>query len=258
MDKKISDTLFAHRKAYGFSQEELAEKIGVSRQAVSKWERGESSPDTENLIAIAKLYNISIDELVFGDKSDCASQKETEAENLFEESDNQSKTYDKINVSPAGIHIVEKNGDEIQVGWKGIHIVEKNGVHIDKEGISVNKDGHIFNSKHSVNSKYYRFFKRFPFPILTTVLYILFGYFNICGGWELGWLIFLTIPLYYSLIDAIARKNASEFAYPILATIIYLYIGMVDSLWHPGWLVFLTIPIYYFLVEFIKRLYSKL
>ena len=56
------------RKTNGFSQEELAEKIGVSRQAVSKWENGESSPDTDNLIALASLYGITLDELVNGPK----------------------------------------------------------------------------------------------------------------------------------------------------------------------------------------------
>lgn len=255
MDKNVADKLFIHRKANGLSQEELAEKIGVSRQAVSKWERGETSPDTENLIALAKLYNTSLDELIFGQEASGNSNEEAEAEN-----DHSEKSGDKINVSPKGIHIIEKNGDEIRVGWKGVHIGSQDSdVHIDKNGVNVNKNGHIISStKPPINSKLYRAFQKFPYPILTVILYVLFGYFNILGGWGLGWLIFLTIPLYYSLITAFARKNASEFAYPVLAVIIYLYIGMVNSLWHPGWLIFLTIPIYYFLAEFIKKLCSKL
>ena len=55
------------RKQAGLSQEALAEKLGVSRQAVSKWERSESSPDTDNLIALAKLYGVSLDELLYVD-----------------------------------------------------------------------------------------------------------------------------------------------------------------------------------------------
>ena len=43
--------------------------MGVSRQAVSKWERGESSPDTDNLIAIANLYSVTLDELINGDSA---------------------------------------------------------------------------------------------------------------------------------------------------------------------------------------------
>ena len=47
-----------------FSQEELAERLGVSRQAVSKWESGASDPSTSNLLALAKLYGISAEELL--------------------------------------------------------------------------------------------------------------------------------------------------------------------------------------------------
>lgn len=46
------------------SQEELGEKLGVSRQAISKWESGQSTPDLKKLIAISELYNITIDSLV--------------------------------------------------------------------------------------------------------------------------------------------------------------------------------------------------
>ena len=65
MDVQIADRLVKLRTKHGFSQEELAGKIGVSRQAVSKWERAESSPDTDNLIALAKVYNLKIDDLIY-------------------------------------------------------------------------------------------------------------------------------------------------------------------------------------------------
>ena len=48
----------------GWSQEELANQLGVSRQAVSKWENGTSDPSTSNLIAIAKLFHITPEELL--------------------------------------------------------------------------------------------------------------------------------------------------------------------------------------------------
>ena len=54
------------RKESGLSQEELAEQLGVSRQAVSKWENGVSDPSTSNLIALAKLYGLSAEELLEG------------------------------------------------------------------------------------------------------------------------------------------------------------------------------------------------
>jgi transcriptional regulator with XRE-family HTH domain len=68
MNIEIANRLVQLRKKHGLSQEELAEKLGISRQAVSKWERAESSPDTDNLISIAKLYNVSLDELLQSDE----------------------------------------------------------------------------------------------------------------------------------------------------------------------------------------------
>lgn len=52
------------RKQHGLTQEAVAEKLGVSRQAVAKWERGECLPDIDNVIAIADMYEISVDSLV--------------------------------------------------------------------------------------------------------------------------------------------------------------------------------------------------
>ncbi len=52
------------RKQNGFTQEHVAEKLGVSRQAVAKWERGESVPDIENVIALADMYEVTVDSLV--------------------------------------------------------------------------------------------------------------------------------------------------------------------------------------------------
>jgi transcriptional regulator with XRE-family HTH domain len=57
------------RKEKGFSQEALAEKIGVTRQAVAKWELGQAHPDIENLIALSNLFSISIDRLIKSDPS---------------------------------------------------------------------------------------------------------------------------------------------------------------------------------------------
>ena len=60
----INDNLLALRKSHKFSQEYVAEKIGVSRQAVAKWENGESVPDISNCALLAELYNVTIDDLI--------------------------------------------------------------------------------------------------------------------------------------------------------------------------------------------------
>ena len=66
----LGNKLYRLRKNAGLSQEALADKLGVSRQAVSKWECGESLPDTDNLITISKLFGTSLDELVGNTESD--------------------------------------------------------------------------------------------------------------------------------------------------------------------------------------------
>ena len=78
MNIETAKRLYEYRKANGYSQEELAAKIGVSRQAISKWERSESSPDTENLIALAKLYGVTLDTLLMGEAEPSAAPKEPE------------------------------------------------------------------------------------------------------------------------------------------------------------------------------------
>lgn len=60
----IGNKLYSLRKEKGLSQEEVSNIIGVSRQTISKWESGLSIPDTDKLISISKLYNISIDKLL--------------------------------------------------------------------------------------------------------------------------------------------------------------------------------------------------
>lgn len=63
---KLEERLTALRKEKGLSQLELAEALGVSRQAVSRWEVGASAPGTENLLALSRLYGVPLDELVGG------------------------------------------------------------------------------------------------------------------------------------------------------------------------------------------------
>ena len=65
LDQKLfGEKLRKHRKKLGMTQEEVAEKIGVSAQAVSKWEAGDCLPDLFNLKAITDLYKISADVLL--------------------------------------------------------------------------------------------------------------------------------------------------------------------------------------------------
>ena len=61
---EFHNKLYHLRKQKGLSQEELANRLNVSRQTISKWEVGDSTPDMEKLIAISDMFQISLDELV--------------------------------------------------------------------------------------------------------------------------------------------------------------------------------------------------
>lgn len=60
----LGEVLKVKRTENKMTQEYVAEKLGVSRQAVSKWESGKSDPSTLNLISLADLYGVSVDELL--------------------------------------------------------------------------------------------------------------------------------------------------------------------------------------------------
>ena len=62
--RSLGEALKAHRTRCKMTQEFVAEAIGVSRQAVSKWESGASDPSTSNLLALAKLYSVSAEDLL--------------------------------------------------------------------------------------------------------------------------------------------------------------------------------------------------
>lgn len=60
----LKDNLVILRKLNNYSQEQIAEKIGISRQAYGKWESGESVPDIERCALLANIYGVTIDSLV--------------------------------------------------------------------------------------------------------------------------------------------------------------------------------------------------
>ena len=73
---EFNNKLYELRKQKGFSQEELANRLNVSRQTISKWEVGESTPDMEKLAAISDLFEVSLDELVKGEEPKLAEPSE--------------------------------------------------------------------------------------------------------------------------------------------------------------------------------------
>ncbi len=255
MNIEIANRLVNLRKSNNYSQEALAEKLGISRQAVSKWERAEASPDTDNLIMLARLYGVSLDELLFTEDEITRPEPNVEAdsEDRGYNDNRKDETYqdysrekdEYVHVGLNGIHVRDKDGSEVHVGWNGIHIDDskkKDNVSIDKNGIYVNGQEY--------NKEWFRHYSRqkFPMVMLITIAYIVLG--GLFDLWHPGWLVFLLIPIWDSFVEAVYKKNAHVFAYPVVATLAFLMIGFFWGNWHPGWVVFLTIPLYYSSVSY--------
>lgn len=187
MNLEFAGRLTQLRKDKELSQEELASRLGVSRQAVSKWERGESAPDLDNLVALAELYGCSLDQLVH------TSSVETGPDAIPEDASRKEESSSAAD--PLLPH------------------------------------GSFYDQP--------RFRKDFPYPLLVSVCYLVLGFFF--NLWHPGWILFLTIPLYY-LPDS-ERGYLRLLGNPIMVTIIYLLLGIYCNLWHPGWLIFLAVPL---------------
>lgn len=242
MNVEIAERLAARRRLAGLSQEALAEKLGVSRQAVSKWERSESSPDTDNLIALAKLYGVSLDELLYVDESiedDVAFEAADRAEargasrvvvaeaseetaspegggvgdacdaETAEGIDFEKEGRGNVHLGPDGIH-VDDGKDHVHVSWaEGVHVVDRNGeeVHVGWDGVRVNTSDpgaaeHIFTRDN-------------PFGI--------------------------------SPDDFNAKRAEKWLKFPFWALVIvaYLAFGMLSGIWGPTLFLLFLIPVYY-------------
>lgn len=256
MNADIAKRLLEFRKANGYSQEDLAEKLGVSRQAISNWERNESSPDTDNLIALAQLYNVTIDELLQGkDKPEKNKVEETETDTDTSPSDKYGEYSDTKSTAHIsfkdGVHVHNEN-EHVDIGWDGIHVETKNGdsVHMNKDELH----DHIHKKfEESINNKNSMIWLRTLLPIFAVAFYLIVGF--ACGGsgWGKGWIVFLLIPIVESTITAVQRRTPSSFCYPVFATFLYLFFGFFFGIWHPTWVVFITIPAFYAICSALKK-----
>ena len=250
MNIKTANRLCELRKKHNLSQEELADKLGVSRQAVSKWERSESSPDTDNLIQLAKLYGISLDELLNGD----------DAIDIIEENKN-SNSQDN---SDSDVIFEDNDGTIVSTG-KGVVTIkddEGNVVTVEKgKTIVTDKDG---KSKTIVKKDLLKKFGSKEDKIAGTITgittlvvvisYFILGILSPLGfGYGAFWFLFIAIPVPASIYKSIKLKNGKHFAYPVFITALYCALGVFLKLWHPLWVLFITIPIYYMVVGIFKK-----
>lgn len=266
MNIEIANRLVQLRKKHGYSQEELAEKLGLSRQAVSKWERAEASPDTDNLILLARLYGVSLDQLLYTEdeisRPEEPDPESADTEKGAKDNPESDTSNKKVSIGLHGIHVVDGD-EEVHVSLKGIHVREaEEEVHVGWDGVHAHeKDGDwvdIGDGRVVVNGKEYgseefrkSIWHELPFSLLVVIAYILLGVWT--GAWHPGWLLFLTIPLYHTTISAVLHRDPNRFAYPVLALLGFFLLGFLADAWMWSWLLFLTIPLYYTLIAAVKK-----
>ena len=230
MNIEIAERLIKLRKEKGLSQEELASKLGLSRQAVSKWERAEASPDTDNLICLARIYGVSLDELL--------NTNDSVEDIIKEQVKPEEPKKDRVHIGVGGIHVESKEGEEVHISGDGIFVKDKD----DEVNIGCGKN-------YSHRPSKYEIIKGAvvgSFTLLAVVTFLLLGFLLPGGvGWTIGWIVFLFIPIFASLFSCFHRKKITAFAMPVLVTAIYMFLGMGFGMWHPYWIVFLAIPIFY-------------
>ncbi len=247
MDLAMAQRLVDRRKAAGLSQEALAAQLGVSRQAVSKWERSESSPDTDNLIALAALYGVSLDELLYGEAVDSADDPEggdagTEASDEVEEAEASAEHADcgdkpLVDISlTRGIHVIDPGkGEEVHVGWNGIHVTnERKGeeVHVGPGGVHVDT---LEDDGHSVHT-------------------------NADGTVVIDGETFSSWKEAHDKLDHHGKhfhtklgRAWNKFPFPALVALAYLALGIVYGTWGMGLFLVFLIPVYYAIGDFIDR-----
>ena len=232
MNQKTADRLVELRKNAGYSQEELADTIGVSRQAVSKWERCESSPDTDNLIELARLYKVSLDELINGTDLPPKAPRTEETEQVAADTDAFVWEDDGITVAIKEKEVSVKNEDGEEKTYDAEHLRKKDL-----------KEKRVTTTVSSLTA------------LLVVVAYLLLGFLVPNGiGWTCGWPLFLVIPVSSSIVSFVFYRRIALLNYPCIVVGIYCFVGMFYGIWHPTWVMFISIPVFYIIAEKIDRM----
>ncbi len=247
MNVEIAQRLAELRRERGFSQEGLAEQLGLSRQAVSKWERAESAPDMGNLIALADLYDVTLDELLrvspeveedvryeARERSRTAEAQAAEAAEVAREAaeraeaaavaavtaegDGPQKVVVEVNAAPAAASSMGPAGCGAGVAPGAARPGAPGPPHAPA--------GQYYASHPSMPQAPVPPMPSMPQPPMAPMP-----------------------PQVPQPPQPPQSKNPlRSFPYPLLCAVIFLLVGFCFGWWHPAWVIFLTIPFWYWIV----------
>ena len=249
----------------GMSQEQLSAELGVSRQAISKWERGESTPDTNNLIALADIYDLTLDELVRGEtliqpvdsepdreqpEGELESGAEQGAETLEAElaapepgSDAEPESDPELVSEPESEPAQPEPEPEPEPGPEPeTMVLLEPGPEPEEDPFDSSSLEEALREEGGVRS--WAFGK--DYVLYPTACFAAFMFLGICfNRWHPGWVILLLPAVMFAVKKPLEEgRPLGVGSYAVLVTFVYLFIGAFMGLWHPGWLLFLSIPFY--------------
>ena len=255
MSLELGKRLAEFRKRNNFSQEELANRLKVSRQSICNWENGDASPSIDYLQDLARLYNVTIDDLINVNKNIDECYKKNEEKGSY------------VHVSKKGIFINDSDeGDFFSIDENGIKIKEK-GSSFDNEDEKydfVNDNGKwkvIYNEK----VKNRKIIKKVAglldgiMALVISAIYLILGFLD-NSLWAKMWPLFFTFLIPGGILRCIGLKKLNDFPIVFISLTVYFFLGTClpnNSGWHPYWVILFIIPIYYSIVNSIRAIIKE-
>ncbi len=218
---KFSEFLYELRKEKNLTQTELAGKLGITNKAVSKWETGEAMPDTAQLLPLAEILDVTVDELLRGERSGKPDGGEREQD-------------DTVEISPQGVFIKNEK-ESVEISSRGVFVNGRKAEH-RCESVLGRISGCVCGSLVAV----------------AVVVYVILGL--TVGGWHPLWCIPASAAIgcgivggIFEMFDPVARerkKSKGENPYTgcvcgiimCASLIIFLCVASVLNLWNIMWI----------------------
>lgn len=192
MESELSSRFEKYRVSAGLTTDEIAEKLGVDKSLAEEWENGTSSPDDDALIALAGLYDVTVDQLTCLDPDEVIRDdgsvisplpKETNAETkdiVFKKRDRTARRNRFIFFTALSAVVYAALGLIFGL-WHPLWVLF----------VAVPVEVSVFDVIE------YRSIRKLNFPFLVTFVYLLFG--CLFGWWHPSWLVFITVPVFYMI-----------------------------------------------------------
>ena len=261
----FGEFLYKLRKEMGMTQAELADELGITNKAVSKWETGESMPETSQLLPLSRIFGVTVDELLSGKR---AEKKPTDSTG-GEEQDKGSATANgdagngyhinigtstgKDNNRDGGVGVDGKKYVRIERGDTVVKVTadDLDDLHDLHDLDDINIRGHIFE-KHNTRDRICGAICS-GVVLLGVTVYLLLG--GIANLWYPYWVIIPTCALTAGIVGVVfdignARKREQrlrrgENPYTggicgivmLVCVMLYLILGVTTDLWHPLWVI---------------------